>query len=265
MTGGSGRRSRLCEQDEAGDGAGVVGDVVGQDLQAVLPRRERGRDGRVDLAPGDLRGRLAGGRARRGRPRRAGGGRSSRGSGRCRGCARRPERTSATVVPARTMTANRTGSTTSLTIISGGSSSRPSRTGGTAPSTLFSMGTQPASACPSRTAVSTARLPTQGNSAASRASGRVSRACSAKVACGPRNASRGTVGEPNREAHRAHPRRPRADHRSRRRESLRRGVRTTRLGTWRSCVGVLEAVSRTPGRSDSAPGMGRSRTVGRGT
>ena len=102
-------------------------------------------------------------------------------------------RTWSSVVPGRTIVANRTGSTTSLTIISGGSSSSPSSTGGTAPSTLFSIGTQPASARPSRMAASTAGLPAHGTSSAPRASGSVSRACSVKVACGPRNASRGTV------------------------------------------------------------------------
>ena len=95
------------------------------------------------------------------------------------------------------MAANRTASTTSLTIISGGSSSRPSSTGGTAPSTLFSIGTQPASACPFRMAARTAGFPAHGTSSAPRASGSVSRACSVKVACGPRNASRGTVAEPS--------------------------------------------------------------------
>ena len=112
-------------------------------------------------------------------------------------------RISAIVVPGRTMAANRTASTTSLTIISGGSSSSPSSTGGTAPSTLFSIGTQPASACPSRMAARTAGFPAHGTSSAPRASGSVSRACSVKVACGPRNASRGTVAEPSAPAGKA--------------------------------------------------------------
>ena len=107
-------------------------------------------------------------------------------------------RTWSSVVPGRTIAANRTGRTASLTITSGGSSSSPSSTGGTAPSTLFSIGTQPASARPSRIAASTAGLPAHGTSSAPWASGSVSRACSVKVACGPRNASRGTVAEPNR-------------------------------------------------------------------
>ena len=108
-----------------------------------------------------------------------------------RPCARRPA-----AVPGRTSTANRTATRASRTITSGGSASSPSSTAGTAPSTEFSIGTHPASTRPSRTAASTAGLPTHGTSSAPDDSGSDRSACSVNVACGPRNASRATVGEP---------------------------------------------------------------------
>ena len=143
--GGAGRG----EQHEAGDGARVVRDVVGEHRRGRAARAASGAATAASISPArHLGGRLAVEVLTRtsacGQVR----GRSSRGSGRCRGCARRPSGSRRVVVPGRTMTANRTASTTSLTIISGGSSSSPSSTGGTAPSTLFSIGTQPASALP---------------------------------------------------------------------------------------------------------------------
>jgi hypothetical protein len=54
------------------------------------------------------------------------------------------------------------------------------------------MGTQPASTSPRRTAASTAGLPAHGTSSAPADSGSDRSACSVNVACGPRNAMRGT-------------------------------------------------------------------------
>jgi hypothetical protein len=105
-------------------------------------------------------------------------------------------RTSLSSVPGRTSTSNRTATTASRTITSGGSGSSPSSTAGTAPSTEFSIGTQPASTWPARTAASTAGLPTHGTNSAPDASGSDRSACSVNVPRGPRNATRRTTSRP---------------------------------------------------------------------
>ena len=58
--GGRGRRAGRGEEHEAGDGTGVVGDVVGEDLQAEQRGGDRRAHGGVDLAARHLRRRLAG-------------------------------------------------------------------------------------------------------------------------------------------------------------------------------------------------------------
>jgi hypothetical protein len=63
VAGRGGRRPGPGEQDEAGDSAGVVRDVVGEDRQAELVRGQRGGDRGVDLSAGDLSRGLAGGAA----------------------------------------------------------------------------------------------------------------------------------------------------------------------------------------------------------
>ena len=120
-----GRRAGRGEEHEAGDGTGVVGDVVGErsrgrTARRPAARRRRRRSRRAPPARPPRRSTCS-----RGRRRAAGCGRSSCGSGRCRGGARRPYGPVGSVVPGRTITANRTASTASLTIISGGSSTQP--------------------------------------------------------------------------------------------------------------------------------------------
>ena len=190
VAGRRGRRAGPAHQREPGDGAGVVGDVVGEHVEPVQLGGQRRGHGGVDLAAGDL----GGGLRRRRRHQHLGVGQvlgdpaaGLRDAVRVRrdACARR-----AAVAPGRTSTANRTATSASRTMTSGGSATSPSRTAGTAPSTVFSIGTQPASTLPSRTAASTAGLPLHGTSSAPSDSGSERSACSVKVARGPRKAMR---------------------------------------------------------------------------